>query len=179
MPSLPGQQQFPLGVPKRFQGSESRSYPLPTGRSLSQFGTVFHDSHQQAVAKFLKNWPRLSWLNYSRPGFRLGPRVVSSVGKPHGFQAPHAGMRCTRRFRVPCPAGGFGSTSSRSCWSRLLFASTDELWEPLKALCLSGDQHDRRRLLLPHLLPCSRPSGISPEGLSRSSRLRGRILSMG
>lgn len=94
---------FPEPLRSGFQRLDSSSCLLPTGRSLSQFGTVFHESDQQAVTRSRRTRPRLSWLNFSRPGFRQGPRVISPVGALRSAQAPHAGSRCMGAFASPTP----------------------------------------------------------------------------
>ena len=71
-----------------FRGTERGSIPLPLGTSHSRFGTVFRQTHRQAL--FVSG---LSWLSYSRPSrFSTVPGLVRPVSPVTRLKAPHAGQ---------------------------------------------------------------------------------------
>lgn len=73
-----------------FRGIERGSIPLPVGSSHSRFGTVFRQTHRQAL--FVSD-SGLSWLSYSRPShFSTVPGLVSPVSPVTRLKAPHAGQ---------------------------------------------------------------------------------------
>jgi hypothetical protein len=94
-PRLPARHSFRARA--RFRGAERRSSPLPIGYGFSQFGTVSHETHWQALTS-------LSWLSSSRP-LDL-PRVPESVRPGSACrqaEAPHASQveRANELARTP------------------------------------------------------------------------------
>ena len=86
--------------------------PYPPDGSLSQFGTVSYDSYQQAVTKSPEGLlaPPFVVQLFTACLFRQDPEVSPSTGVRRRTQDHHAGYALNERFRVPFPAGGFGSS---------------------------------------------------------------------
>jgi len=104
-PALPSQAPFAPGVAgathRRFRGTEWRSIPLPISNPRSRFGTVFCETHWQALAG-------RSWLSFSpsedllpiagpvRSGFDGCPSKAphaSQVERSQGLRTPWTGLR--------------------------------------------------------------------------------------
>lgn len=92
---------FPAACAAGFQGAESRSSPLPAGRSLSRFGSVPHDSHQQAVARAEARTPPFMVELFAA---RLSPRVP---------ELPSPGWCASRRPSSPRWPALHGRSSRR------------------------------------------------------------------
>jgi hypothetical protein len=95
--AFPGKTVFtPREVAQGFRGVERESAPLPAGVGRSQFGTVSHITHWQALAG-------RSWLSFSSPRFR-GRRIGDPVRPVAGLETPHA-SRVERGQRPQEPPG--------------------------------------------------------------------------
>lgn len=148
-----------------FQGAESRSSPLPLGRSLSPFGSVLHDSHQQAVARTEARAPPFMVELFAA---RLSPRVP---------ELPSPGWCASRRPSSPRWLALHGRSSRREprrwIWRRVSPPALVLACSPRRANERPEPKARTGRAR------CETPYAASPTSMSTASRNRtGRSVSV-